>query len=236
AFFGVEVRELPDVDRPVITVRTDYPGASAESMDREITALIEGAVARVAGVKSISSSSSFGRSRITIEFNDGVDLDVAASDMRDAVGRVQNQLPEDADTPRIVKADADAQAVMRLAVTSDSMSVQDMSILIEDQILDALASVSGVADVQVYGDRKKVFLVDVDQNRLASLGLTIADLRSALATVACEAPAGSLTSRTQDLIVRASAAVSTPQQFEDIIINGKARLGDVATVTLGADP
>ncbi len=236
AFFGVEVRELPDVDRPVITVRTDYPGASAESMDREITALIEGAVARVAGVKSISSSSSFGRSRITIEFNDGVDLDVAASDMRDAVGRVQNQLPEDADTPRIVKADADAQAVMRLAVTSDSMSVQDMSILIEDQILDALASVSGVADVQVYGDRKKVFLVDVDQNRLASLGLTIADLRNALATVAFDAPAGSLTSSTQDLIVRASAAVSTPQQFEDIILNGKARLGDVATVTLGADP
>jgi HAE1 family hydrophobic/amphiphilic exporter-1 len=235
ALFGVEIRELPDVDRPVITISTTYTGASAESIDREVTALIEGAVARIAGVKSISSSSSFGRSRITVEFNDGVDLDVAASDMRDAVGRIQNQLPEDADPPRIVKADADAQAVMRLAVTSDKMSVQDMTILIEDQVLDSLSAVPGVADVQVYGDRQKVFLVDIDQNRLASLGLTIADVGNALASVAFDAPAGSLTSNTQDLIVRASANVSTPEQFENIIINGKVRLGDFAKVTLGAD-
>jgi HAE1 family hydrophobic/amphiphilic exporter-1 len=235
AMFGVEIRELPDVDRPVITITTDYSGASAESLDREVTARIEGAVARISGVKSISSASSFGRSRVTVEFNDGVNLDVAASDMRDAVGRIQNQLPEDADPPRIVKADADAQAVMRLAVTSDSMSVQDMTILIEDQILDALSAVSGVADVQVFGDRQKVFLVDIDQNRLASLGLTIADVGNALATVSFDAPAGSLTSNTQDLIVRASAAVTTPAEFEDIVINGKARLGDVAKVTLGAD-
>ena len=95
---------------------------------------IEGAVSRVSGVKSISSSSSFGRSRVTVEFNDGVDLNVAASDMRDAVGRVANQLPDDADAPRIVKADANADAVMRLAVTSDNMSVEDMTILVEDQI------------------------------------------------------------------------------------------------------
>ena len=88
ALFGVEIRELPDVDRPVITITTDYTGASAESIDREVTGRIEGAVARVSGVKSISSASSFGRSRVTVEFNDGVNLDVAASDMRDAVGRI----------------------------------------------------------------------------------------------------------------------------------------------------
>ena len=133
-------------------------------------------MSRVSGVKSISSSSSFGRSRVTVEFNDGVDLDVAASDMRDAVGRVANQLPDDADPPRIVKADANADAVMRLAVTSDTMSVEDMTILVEDQIVDALAAVPGVADVQVYGDREKIFRIDVDQTKLASLGLTIADI------------------------------------------------------------
>ena len=110
AFYGVEIRELPDVDRPVITINADFTGASGETIDREVTAVIEGAVARVSGVKSISSSSSYGRSRVTVEFNDDVDLDVAASDARDAVSRIQNQLPEDIDAPRIVKADANADA------------------------------------------------------------------------------------------------------------------------------
>ncbi|WAX97894.1 efflux RND transporter permease subunit [Aminobacter sp. NyZ550] len=236
AFYGVEVRELPDVDRPVITVSTGYSDAAAEIVDREVTAVVEGAVARVTGVKSISSSSSYGNSRVTVEFNDGVDLNVAASDMRDAVGRVTNSLPDDADAPRIVKADANADAVMRLAVTSDTMPVEDMTILVEDQIVDTLAAVDGVADVQTYGDRAKIFRVDIDQAKVASLGLTLADISNALASVSFDAPAGSLTVGNQDLIVRASAAVTTPEAFESIIINGKTKLGDVATVTLGGDP
>ncbi|GAB5505384.1 MAG: efflux RND transporter permease subunit [Rhizobiaceae bacterium] len=235
ALFGVEVRELPDVDRPVITVRADYAGASAESIDREVTAILEGAVSRVSGVKSISSSSSFGSSRVTVEFGDATDLDTAASDMRDAVGRVANQLPDDIQTPRIIKADADAQAVVRLAITSDRMSVQDMTVLVEDQVVDSFAAVAGVADVQVYGDRDKVFRIDINQAKLASLGLTIADVRNALSSMSFDAPAGSLTSSTQDLIVRATATVATPEEFEDLIINRRVRLGDIATVTLGAD-
>ncbi len=235
AFFGIEIRELPDVDRPVITVTTTFTGASAESIDREITAVVEGAAARVAGVKSISSSSSFGRSRVTIEFRDGVDLNTAASDMRDAVGRIQRDLPDDAELPQIVKADSDSQAVVRLAITSETMSVHDMTVLVEDQIIDTLASIDGVAEVQLYGDRDKIFRVDIDQSRLASLGLTVADVRNALDTVALDTPAGSLTSNNQDLIVRAAAPVTTPDQFEAIIINGSNRLGDFATVTLGGD-
>ena len=107
---GAEVRELPDVDRPVVSVSTAYPGAAPETIDREVTAVIEGAVSRVAGVKSISSSSRFGSSRVTVEFRDDVDLDVAATDLRDAVARVQNTLPEAADAPRVVKSDADSDA------------------------------------------------------------------------------------------------------------------------------
>ena len=236
AFYGVEIRELPDVDRPVVTVNSTFAGASAETIDRELTAIIEGAVSRVSGVKSISSSSSYGQSRVTVEFADGVDLNVAASDMRDAVSRVTNQLPDDIDPPRIVKADANADAIMRLAVTSDSMPVEDMTLIVEDQILDALSAVPGVADVQVYGDREKIFRVDIDQSKVASLGLTIADIGNALATVNFDAPAGSLTSGTQDIVVRATASVTTPEAFENIIINGRTRLGDVATVTLGGDP
>jgi HAE1 family hydrophobic/amphiphilic exporter-1 len=235
ALFGVEIRELPDVDRPVITVRADFSGASAESIDREVTSIIEGAVSRVSGVKSISSSSEFGRSRVTVEFGDGVDLDTAASDLRDAVGRVVNQLPDDIETPRIIKADADAQAVVRLAVTSDRMSVQDMTVLVEDQVVDAFAAVPGVADVQVYGDRDKIFRIDINQAKLASLGLTIADVRQALASMSFDTPAGSLTSNTQDLIVRATASLTTPDEFENLVVSRRVRLGDIATVTLGAD-
>ncbi|BCH14780.1 efflux RND transporter permease subunit [Mesorhizobium sp. L-2-11] len=235
AFYGVEVRELPDVDRAVVTVNTIFEGAAAETVDRELTDVIEGAVARVSGVKSISSTSSFGTSRVTIEFNDGVDLDVAASDVRDGVGRVADQMPDTADAPRIVKADANSDPVMRLAVTSDTMSVQDMTVLVQDQIEDELAAVPGVADVQVYGDRDKIFRIDVDQNKLASLGFTVADLRTALASVAFDSPAGSITTADQDLIVRPTADVTTPEEFENIIIGGTTRIRDVATVTLGPD-
>lgn len=235
AFYGVEIRELPDVDRAVVTVSTAFEGAAAETVDRELTDTIEGAVARVSGVKSISSSSSFGSSRVTIEFNDGVDLDVAASDVRDAVGRVANQMPDTADPPRIVKADANSEPVMRLAVTSDNMSIQDMTVVVQDQIEDELAAVPGVADVQIYGDRDKIFRIDVNQNKLASLGFTVADLRTALASVAFDSPAGSITTTNQDLIVRTTADVTTPEEFENIIIGGTTRIRDVATVTLGPD-
>ncbi|TGQ33872.1 efflux RND transporter permease subunit [Mesorhizobium sp. M00.F.Ca.ET.216.01.1.1] len=235
AFYGVEIRELPDVDRAVVTVSTTFEGAAAETVDRELTDTIEGAVARVSGVKSISSTSSFGSSRVTIEFNDGVDLDVAASDVRDAVGRVANQMPDTADPPRIVKADANSDPVMRLAVTSDTMSVQDMTVLVQDQIEDELAAVPGVADVQVYGDRDKIFRIDVDQDKLASQSFTVADLRAALASVAFDSPAGSITTTNQNLIVRTTADVTTPEEFENIIIGGTTRIRDVATVTLGPD-
>lgn len=235
AFFGVEVRELPDVDQPVISIRTTYNSASAETIDREVTGVIEGAVSRVSGVKSISSSSSYGESRVTVEFYANVNLDAAAADMRDALGRITNNLPEDADAARIIKADSNAQPVVRLALTSDSMSVEDMTVLVEDEVADVLSAVPGVADVQIFGDREKIFRIDIDQARMASLNLTVGDVASALSTMAFDTPAGSLTSPTQDLIVRASAAIDTPEAFESIILNRRARLGDFATVTLGPD-
>ncbi|WP_425494020.1 efflux RND transporter permease subunit [Hoeflea alexandrii] len=234
--YGAEIRELPDVDRPVITVTTNFAGASPETVDRELTAIVEGAIARVSGVASMSSTSTLGRSRVTVEFSDSTDLNVAASDVRDALGRVTNNMPDGADDPRIVKADANSDPVMRLAVTSDRYNVQDMTILVEDLVVDRLAAVPGVADVNVYGDREKIFRVDVDQSRLAAFGLTLADLRSALSNVALDVPVGSLTAQTSDIVVRATADVTTPEGFEDLYINDRIRFRDVANVTLGADP
>ncbi|MCB1455339.1 MAG: efflux RND transporter permease subunit, partial [Nitratireductor sp.] len=234
--YAAEIRELPDVDRPVITITTDFAGAAPETIDRELTAVVEGAVARVSGVSSISSSSSFGRSRVTVEFSDSTDLSEAASDIRDSLGRVSNNMPDGADDPRVVKADANADPVMRLAVTSSTIPVQDMTILVEDEIVDRLSAVPGVADVNVYGDRNKVFRIDVNQARLAALGLTVANLRSALSNVAYDVPAGSLTARNNDIVVRATADVSSPEDFENLFIADRVQFRDVATVTLGADP
>ncbi|RYC12130.1 efflux RND transporter permease subunit [Ciceribacter ferrooxidans] len=235
AFYGIEVRELPDVDQPVITVRTTFDGASPETIDQEVTTVIEGAVARVSGLKNMSSTSQFGQSRVTLEFSDSTDLNVASTDVRDAISRVTNDLPDDADEPRIVKADSDSQPIMRLAVTSDRMSLDDLTLLVDNQISDRLATVDGVADIEIYGDQEKIFRIDVDQAALASRGLTVASLASALSNLAFDVPAGSLTSPTQDIVVRATADLRTPEDFGNLIIQNRVRLRDVATVTFGAD-
>ncbi|MBB3452432.1 HAE1 family hydrophobic/amphiphilic exporter-1 [Rhizobium sp. BK313] len=233
AYFGVEVRELPDVDRPVVTVRTMFDGAAPQTVDQELTKVIEGAVARVSGLKSMSSNSSFGQSRVTLEFTTATDLSVAANDVRDAIGRVAEQLPEEADAPQIVKADSDSQPIMRLAVTSSTLTMDDLTQLVDNEITDRLASVDGVADVELYGDQEKIFRIDVDQAALAGRGLTIGDLTTALATAALDVPAGSLKSTRQDIVVRATAALQTPEDFSRLIIKDRIRLADVATVTLG---
>jgi hydrophobic/amphiphilic exporter-1 (mainly G- bacteria), HAE1 family len=236
ALFGVEVRELPDVDRPIITVTTQFSGASAETVDQEITSRIEGAVGRVAGVRTISSSSQFGRSRVTLEFEDSIDLDIAATDTRDAVARIGNALPTGADLPEIVKADANAQPVVRIAVTSPGRSPQELTELVRERVEDRLISINGVADLQIYGDREPIFRVDIDQLELASRGLTLADLRRALQDIAFDAPAGDLSGDRQSINVRAIASVATPEAFEALEIAPNVVLRDVARVTLGPAP
>ena len=232
---GVEIRELPNVDSPIVTIVTNFSGAAPETIDREVTAVIETAAGRVAGVKSISSSSRFGASRVTVEFRDGVNLDVGATDLRDAVARVASSLPDGADDPRIVKADANAAAIMRIALTSPTRSAQALTIIMKDLIEDKLLSVSGVADLQIYGDREQFFLVDVDQMQLAARGLTLADLQNALRNVTFDAPSGALGSERQSLLVRTTAAITTASQFEALEIAANVRLGDVAQVTLGPE-
>jgi HAE1 family hydrophobic/amphiphilic exporter-1 len=230
AFLGVEVRELPSVEQPVLSISTQFPGAAAETVDREITAAVEGAVARVAGVASISSSSQYGSSRVTLSFADGTNLDNATSDVRDATSRLANRFPDGAEAPVIIKADPDAQAIMQLSVTSDTMDRAELTALVNDTIAERLASVAGVADVQVYGTQDQIFEIDVNPVKLASLGLTVGDVRNALQSIAFDSPAGSINGANQNINVRAISEVTTPEQFEEIIINGKTRLADVATV------
>ena len=234
--FATEIRELPDVDRPVITVTTMFSGASPETVDQELTGRIEGAVGRVSGVRSISSNSRYGRSRVTLEFADDVDLDVAATDVRDAIGRIVNDLPDNADDPQIVKADANGQPVMRIAVTSNSRAPQDLTLIVTDRIEDELISLPGVADLQIYGDTDAIFRVDIDQLELASRGVTLADLQRTLSDVALDVPAGDLKGDSQSINVRTTATVITPEAFEALEIGNDVTIGDIARVTLGPAP
>ncbi len=233
---GAEIRELPNVDRPVVTITTPFPGASPESVDQELTGRIEGAVGRVSGVRSISSNSRFGRSRVTVEFNDSIDVDVAATDVRDAVARIVNDLPEDADRPEIVKADANAQPVMRIAVISGGRSPQELTAIVQDRIEDRLVSVEGVADLQIYGDREPIFRVDINQLELASRGLTLADMERALSDVSLDTPAGDLAGDRQSINVRTTANVATSEAFAALELKKNVKIGDVAQVTLGPAP
>ncbi|MFD2741388.1 efflux RND transporter permease subunit [Sulfitobacter aestuarii] len=234
--FGAEIRELPNVDRPVVTVTTRFSGAAPETVDQELTGRIEGAVGRVAGVRTISSNSRFGRSRVTLEFDGNVDIDVAATDVRDAVARIVNQLPDNAEQPEIVKADANAQAVMRIAVTSLGRAPQELTRIVQERVEDRLISVDGVADLQIYGDQEPIFRVDIDQLELASRGLTLSHMRAALADIAYDAPAGDLAGDRQSINVRTIASVATIEAFEALQLAEDVLLGDVARVTLGPAP
>ena len=138
ALFGIEVRELPDIDRPVVSVTANFPGAAPETMDSEVTSILEDAAARVTGVREIRSSSEENNSRIRVEFNPGTDLDTAASDVREAVSRVQRDLPDRVEQLRVVKADNDAQPIMRLAISSRVHDEAELTRIIDNDIVPEL--------------------------------------------------------------------------------------------------
>ncbi len=232
AILGVEVRELPNIDRPVITVRTDYDGATPETVDKEITAVVEGAVARTPGVDSISSRSSAGESRVTIEFSESTDLNVAANDLRDAIGGLRS-LPDDADAPVVIKADADSDAIMRLSATSTTRPIDELTRIVNDMVVDRLAAIDGVADVTIYGDREQMVRIIVDPDAMAARGLAAGDLFSALSNVALDAPAGRVSDATQTLLVRADASAKSAEDIGAVRINPTTRVRDVADVVFG---
>ena len=233
AILGVEVRELPDVDRPVVGVRASLPGAAPETIDAEVTSVIEGAIATVSGVREIQSSSEENSSRINVEFNPGVDLDTAASDVREAVSRVTRELPERVENLFVTKADDQGQAILTLAVISNAYSEEELTRIIEDDILPEFLAIDGVATVQEFGTRERQMRVLVDPLRLNRFGLTIADVADALRQAPFDVPVGSFRSDSQELIVRAEATAATPDLIKSIYIRGTTQIGDVAEAVLG---
>ncbi|MDX1508156.1 MAG: efflux RND transporter permease subunit, partial [Woeseiaceae bacterium] len=235
ALLAVEVRELPDVDRPVVTVRVDFPGASPETMDAEVVSLLEGAVARVSGIANLRSASEENNGRIYIEFRPGIDIDSAAADVREAVSRVSRRLPDRVEQVVVVKADEDAQAVVSLAVVSDTLIEEELTRFVEKNVVPMLISIDGVADVQLSGNRKRVMRVAIDPLRLASYGLSVNDVAAALRQAPFDVPAGSFRSVDQQLIVRADATTVDAEQISAIVIRDSIVVGDIANVYFGPE-
>jgi len=233
AYTGVEVRELPNIDQPVITIRTVYSGAAPETIDKEITAPIEGAIARTPGIVSIASQSLAGQSRVTVEFDPSTDLNEAANDLRDAVGGLRN-LPDDADPPQIVKADTNSDAIMRIAATAPAgLPIEELTRVVNDQVVDKLAAIDGVADIQLSGDRDPLVRVIIDPDALAARHLGVNDLLSALGNVTLDTPAGRVSDPNQSLIVRADATTKTAEEIAAIQVAPGIKVSDVADVVFG---
>ena len=228
ALLGVEVRELPNVDRPIVSVTASLPGAAPETMDAEVTRVLENAVARVSGVRQINASSEENNTRIRVEFNPGIDLDTAASDIREAVSRVTRDLPERVEQVTVVKADQDAQPVMTLAVLSTSYDQAELTRIVENDIVPELLAAEGVASIEEFGTRARQMRVAVDPARLNRFGLTFSDVANALESAPYDVPVGSFRSDAQELVVRAEASAVDPAQIESVVISGTTRVGDVA--------
>jgi len=219
ALRDIPVRELPDVDNAVVTVTTNYRGAAPEVIDTDITETVEGAVASISGIRSISSESRQGRSRVTIEFEAGQDIDVAANDVRDAVGRVRDDLPEEAEAPEVEKSDADSDPVMRLAVTSDRMTTAEITDYIDRFVVDRLATLDGVANLRIYGDRAFAVRIWLDRRALAARMLTVSDVESALLRNNVELPAGEVRSQDRQLSVRLNSRLQSVEDFRDVVLD-----------------
>ncbi|MBF2760472.1 MAG: efflux RND transporter permease subunit, partial [Ectothiorhodospiraceae bacterium AqS1] len=233
------VRELPDVDAAVVTVVTTYTGATPQIIDTDITEIVESSIAGVSGIKTITSESRRGRSRTVIEFETGRDIDEAANDIRDAVGRIRANLPADADEPRVVKSDSDADPVMRLAVTSTKHPPEEITDFVERFVIDRLSTLDGVASVDLLGERRYAIRIRLDRRALAARKLTVADVEAAIRRSNVELPAGEITSSQRLLDIRLDSRLATPEQFRDIrlaTIDGyPVRIGDVATVERGVE-
>ena len=235
ALLAIEVRELPDVDRPVVSVNAFLPGASPETMDSEVTRLLEGAAARVSGVLTINSSSEENNTRIWIEFCPEIDTDQAASDVREAISRIERDLPDALEQLSVYKADERAGEIMRIAVRSSVHTDEELNRFVEQDIVPRIVSLPGVADASLLGSRQRVLRIILDPLRLTSYGLTVADVAAVLQAAPLDVPAGSFRAGDQQLLVRADAAVTSEDDIASLIIRDEIRIGQVAKVAFSPE-
>ncbi|PZP56673.1 MAG: multidrug transporter AcrB [Micavibrio aeruginosavorus] len=233
------VREYPEIDEPIVTVTTTYPGASAEIIESQITQPLEDSLSGIEGIEFITSSSREERSQITVTFKIDRDVDIAANDVRDRVGRTRSQLPDEIDEPVVAKVEADAQPIIWIALSSDKHTQLEVSDYADRFIKDKLQILPGVAEVTLNGERKWAMRIWLDRSRLAAYSLTTQDIEDALRAQNVEIPAGRIESSEREFSVLSETDMRTVAQFEDLIIRQDTgypvRLRDIARVELGAE-
>ena len=240
AFDRLPLREYPDIDPPVVSVETIYPGAAANVIESRITQVIEDRLAGVEGIRFMESTSEDGRSAITIEFDVSRDLDGAANDVRDRVSTVLADLPDEADPPEIQKVDSNDDVIMWLNLVSDRMTVPELSDYARRYLVDRFSVLDGVARVRVGGGQTFAMRIWLDRKALAARNLSVADVEKALREENLELPAGSLDSVDRQFTVRVSRLFKHAEDFARLVLvrgeNGYlVRLGDVARVEKGSD-
>ncbi|MDR1089795.1 MAG: efflux RND transporter permease subunit, partial [Prevotella sp.] len=238
-YFYLGVREYPNIDNPIITVNVSYPGANAEIIESQITEPLEQNINGIPGIRSLTSSSSQGSSRITVEFELNVDLETAANDVRDKVSRAQSYLPRDCDPPTVAKADADANPIMQITVGSSMRSLLQLSEIADLTLKEQLQTVPNVSAVEIWGENRYSMRLWLDPIKMAAYEVTPMDVKSAIDRENVELPSGSIEGDNMELSIRTLGLMETPEEFNNLIIKedrqSVIRFRDIGTAELDAE-
>ena len=233
------VRELPDIDPSIVSVLTVYPGANAEVVETEVTERLEEAISSAEGIKLLTSSSREQVSSITVEFLQGLDVDLAAQDVRDQVSRVMGDLPEDIDQPVISKQDAGASPIMWIAFFSDQYDTQELTHIADTQVKDALQTVPGVSSVIIGGEKKQAMRIWLDSQQMAARKITVTDVANTLDAQNVELPSGRIENMDREFTVRTMGELKTAKEFNNLVIrqegNAVVRLQDIGKAEMGVE-
>ena len=239
AFLTLPLREYPDIDPPVVSINTSYPGASAAIVESKVTQLLEDRISGIEGVKFINSNSRVGRSNISIEFELDRDIDAATNDVRDRVSRALNNLPEQADPPEVFKANDDEDAIVWFVLQSETMSTLQLTDYAERYIVDRFSVVDGVARVRVGGGRTYAMKVLLNRKAMAARGVTVNDIEQTLRAENVELPAGKVESIDRDFSIRVERGYLTENDFATMVVarddKSLVYLGDVAKIGMAAE-
>lgn len=233
------LREFPSVDPPIVTVTTGYTGANADVIATQITQPLEESINGIAGIRTLTSSSSDGNSRITVEFNIDADMEAAANDVRDRVSRAARRLPQDCDPPVVVKTDADSDAILTLAVSSDARNLLELTDYGINVFKERLQTIPGVSDIRVYGEKKYAMRLELDPARLSAFQISPADIRTALQRENVELPSGMIEGYERELTIRTLGRLTTEEEFNNLLIKEQSgvliRLKDIGKAVLAPE-
>lgn len=237
-YLSLGVREYPSVDNPIISVTCSYPGANADVIESQITEPLEQNINGIPGIRSLTSVSQQGQSRITVEFELSIDLETAANDVRDKVSRAQRNLPRDCDPPTVAKADADAMPILMVAVQSDKRSLLELSEIADLTVKEQLQTIPEVSSVMIWGEKRYCMRLWLDPVKMAGYGITPMDVKNALDRENVELPSGTIEGNTTELSIRTMGQMHTTEEFNNLVVKENAgrviRFSDIGRAELSA--